>query len=420
MTYPQMRRFRRDLSGPVEPDIAAAVDRELTAMNLSEVRGGDRVAVAVGSRGIANLAAIVGQVVAFLKAADARPFLLPAMGSHGGATPEGQARVLSGYGLTEDALGVPVFASMETRVVGRSTLGFDLHVAADALDADHVMLVNRIKPHTNFAGPIESGLHKMLLIGLGKKTGTEIYHRAMQTLSFPQVLADVAPQVAAAARVLGGLAVIENGLDQTARLVGVRADRMAEEEPPLLNEARRLMPRLPLPDVDLLIVDRIGKNVSGSGMDTNVIGRKFTDHIPPHGQPGDTRDAARCLRILARDLTDATEGNAYGIGLAEFTVRRLADKVDWRKTAVNVLTAGHPTAGMCPLVFETDRQAVDAALGTLGLTPPRDARVLQIADTMHLATFAASEATWDELADAAPVDEPQPLCFDADGQLADL
>ena len=419
MPYPLMRRFTRDLSGPREADPAAAVARELDAMD-PDVAAGQSVALAVGSRGIANLRAVVEAAIGWLRGRGAEPFLLPAMGSHGGATAEGQARVLAGYGLTEASLGVPVRASMATRVVGRSALGFDVHVSAEALDADRVLLVNRVKPHTNFAGPVESGLHKMLLIGLGKKDGTEIYHRAMQTLSFPEVVADAAPRVAEAAGVVGGLAILENGLDETAGVVGVRADRMADEEPPLLEEARRLMPGLPLADVDLLIVDRIGKNVSGSGMDTNVIGRKFADHVPPHGQPGEGRDAARCLRILARGLTPETEGNAYGLGLAEFTTRRLADAVDWRKTAVNVLTAGHPTAGMCPLVFETDRAAVDAALGTIGLKEPREARVLRIADTLRLAAFEASEATWRDLVDCRAGGEPIEMRFDADGTLPDV
>ena len=347
------------------------------------IRSGQTVAVTGSSRGIANIAEIVAGAIAALKDAGLQPFVFPAMGSHGGGTAERQANVLHHYGVTEEGVGAPVRSSTDTVTLAETPEGIPVLFDRIAASADHVFVVNRIKPHSHFIGPCESGLAKILLIGAGKPEGARLYHRAFMRIGFPQTFQSALPLLLQHISVLGGLGIIENGLDQTARIVGLPANEFLTHEPALLEDAKRRMGRLPFSDIDVLIVDRMGKDISGVGMDTNVIGR---DRPGPHIQV-----------IFVRDLTPASEGNASGIGLADVTVRRLIDKMDPKATFLNCATALHLHLARVPYAFATDREALEAALRSTIAPSPAEARVVWIRDTLSLAELEISEALLGEV-----------------------
>ena len=306
---------------------------------------------------------------------------------------------------------------MDTVVVTETKSGVPVHFDRLASEADHVLIVNRVKPHTRFVGPIESGLHKMMLIGLGKHRGASVYHRAIMENSFPEILADVAEVVLDRCRVIGGLAIVENARDETALIEAVLPEHFATREAALLKQAVAWLPSLPVSECHLLIVDRIGKDISGSGMDTNVVGRKFVDHMATPD------DRVCCRRILVRGLTKKTNGNACGIGLAEFATQHCANQVDPVKTRINCITGQHPEAGMIPIALPTDREAVETALETIGLTEPHNARVIQISDMLHLDVVRASEACLADIQDsdnATVAGELYEMPIDDNGGLADL
>jgi hypothetical protein len=263
-------------------------------------------------------------------------------------------------------------------------------------------------------GEIESGLHKMMLIGLGKHEGAKIYHRAIMDFSFPEIIRAVADEVLTRCRVIAGVGLVENAYDETGLIAAVAPEDFFEREKELLEIARKWLPRLPFPKADLLIVDQIGKDISGSGMDTNVIGRKFNDHVATE------RDLAQVKRIFVRGLTEATHGNACGIGLCEFTNQRTIDSVDRDITRINTVTGGHPTGGMLPLARETDQLVLEDALATIGLTPPENARIIHIQDTLHLKEVLVSAAYKEQFANRADLDVldgPFEMPFDEQGNL---
>lgn len=415
MAYPRMLRVRQTFDAPRIDDIPGEVDQQLATLKLGEqLKPGETVAVTVGSRGIANIAEIIKATVDHVKTLGATPFLVPSMGSHGGGTAEGQRHILESYGVTEEYTGAEIRSSMETVVVDTTPQGIPVHFDRHAYEADHVLVCGRIKPHTGFVGDIESGLHKMMLIGLGKHAGAKVYHRAIQDYSFLEIIRAVADVVLEKCKVIAGLAIVENAYDETGLLEAVAPRDFFEREKELLTIAKQWMPRLPFDKVGLLIVDQIGKNISGSGMDTNVIGRKFNDHAASE------RDSVACKRIFIRGLTEETHGNACGIGMAEFTNQRTLDQVDLAATRINALTGGHPTAAALPVAFETDREVLDAALQTIGLDEPEQSRVVQISDTLHLREVLVSEAYLGELqqrSDLEVVYGPFDIEFDADGNL---
>ncbi len=375
--------------------------------------------MAVGSRGIAGLPAIVAAVVEQIRSAGGEPFLFPAMGSHGGATPEGQRGVLAEYGITEAALGVPIHASMETRLVGTSADGVPVPCSVEALAADGIILVNRVKPHTDFQGTLGSGLLKMCVVGLGKHAGAIAMHEAASRLGHERVIRGMAGVLLRAAPVVGGVAILENQFHQTARLVVVPGNEIEAAETNLLAEARALMPLLPFDEIDLLIVDRLGKNISGAGMDPNVIGRSVQGYSGSLLREG--RPAPFIRRLFVRDLTPETHGNAIGIGLADVTTSRLVRAIDHRVTAVNALTALTQQAAKIPIHFDTDREAIERILNSLALPDPRAARVVRIADTLSLVELEVSETLTDEVRSRPsllPLTEPMPMEFDSAGNLA--
>ncbi len=417
--FPRLLAVRQRFPERPPPDFAAEITRGLGPL-AATLHPDARVAVAVGSRGIANLAVVVRQVHEVLRAAGAAPFILPAMGSHGGATPAGQTELLAGYGVTEAALGVEVRAGMEVAEAGRTAEGWPVVCSVEALRADAVVLINRVKPHTDFAGRLGSGLLKMLVVGLGKHAGAAAFHAAAARLGYERVLRAAAEVLAARLRLLAGVALVEDQRHQTARVeVVVPADCTRREEA-LCAEARELLPRLPFAEVDLLIVDWMGKNISGTGMDPAVIGRMI------HGYSL-AEDAERrrphVRRLFVRDLTPESHGNAIGLGMADFTTTRLVRAMDRRATVTNALTALSLQGAKVPIHFDTDREALAAALASLPLADGQQPRIVRIRDTLSVGRLEVSEALAAELAgreDLEILGPPAELAFDAAGNLLPL
>ncbi|MEX2140211.1 MAG: lactate racemase domain-containing protein [Pirellulales bacterium] len=413
MSYPQFFRVRQSFERPRVEDIPGTVEAELSRLQLADrIRPGQTVAITAGSRGIINIRVILRAAINHFKRLGARPFIVPSMGSHGGGTPAGQVEVLASYGVTEEYCGCPIKASMETVVICQTTEGFPVHFDRHAYEADHVLVCGRVKPHTDFTGDIQSGLMKMMLIGLGKHEGAKVYHRAIHDYSFPQIVRSVAGRVLKECKIVAGLAVIENGYDETAQITAVRPEEIEEREKELLLVATRLMPRLPFREVDILVIDEIGKNISGTGMDTNVVGRKFNDHAAIENEWPKVR------RIVVRSLTEQTHGNAAGIGMVEFCRTQALAQMDRQKTWVNALTAGHISSVMIPLHYDSDREILDNALPTIGLREPTDARVLWIKNTLELAEVECSAAYLQEArsrSDLEIIAPVRPLGFDAAG-----
>src|SRR5919108_2767473 len=412
MAFPRMLGVRKSFPRPLVRDIPGTVAARLAAAALP-IRRGDTVAVGAGSRGIANIAPIVRAAVTYLRDLGAHPFVFPAMGSHGGGTAEGQLSVLEHYGITEATMGCPVRATMDVTQVGEA-LGLPVWLDRHAAEADWIGLVNRIKPHTDFKGSIESGLFKMMTIGLGKWKGAVQYHRANVSHGYETVITAVGREMLAKARIGFGVGIVENGYDETALIEAFRPEDLEAGERRLLKSAREWMARLPFSPIDVLIVEEMGKNISGSGMDTNVIGRPSNPHEPFPADP-------KILWIVALDLTEDSYGNAVGIGNADFTTRRLVDKIDMKPTLINAITACAPNGAKIPPTYDTDREAVETALSCIGLTPPERARVIRIKNTLMLGEIEVSEAFAAELAkrpDLTPLGDPAPLPFDAAGRLS--
>ncbi|HEX3728656.1 MAG TPA: hypothetical protein VHV47_02550 [Opitutaceae bacterium] len=417
---PRFVRVRQNFPAGPALDRKQAVAAAFAKLR-SRLQPGAKIAVGVGSRGITGLAEIVGAVVAELKAAGARPFIFPAMGSHGGATPEGQRGLLAGYGVTEAAMGVPVLASLDVVQVGQTEDQVPVFASVEALAADGILLVNRIKPHTDFQGDIGSGLLKMAVVGLGKRSGAAAMHLAASEFGHERAIRTMAGVLIRQSPLLGGFAILENQFHDTAKIVAIPKEAMATAEDALLVEARRLMPLLPFDEIDLLIVDRIGKNISGTGMDPNVILRSIDGYSSLLRR--DRRAAPFIRRIFVRDLTPETHGNAIGIGLADVTTTRLARAMDTRISFLNAMTALTPQSAKLPVYFDTDREAIARTLATLPLARAEGARIVRILDTLSLAELAVSEPLW-ELAQSQPaleaVGPPAPAAFDAEGNLRPL
>jgi hypothetical protein len=386
MAYPKMLRIRQHFEDTRIANVAAAVRNELERLDLGKtIRPGQSVALTAGSRGIANIALALRTTVQFLRDLGAQPFLVPAMGSHGGGTAEGQKEVLHSYGITEAYVGAPIRASMEVVSLGSTSEGFPVVLDRHASQADHIGVVGRVKPHTSYHGPIESGLLKMMMIGLGKHQGAINYHRILLDEPYDKVVRSVSRLIRARAPIRFGLALVENAYDQTAAVRAVRPEDFEPEEEQLLVLARNWLPRLPFQEGDLLIVDEMGKNISGSGMDTNVVGRKRAFRAaPPADQP--------LMRfIFVRELTEKSHGNAAGIGLADFTTTRLVRSMNYAATVINCLTSGYPDGANLPVHLDTDREVLDAALQIIGTREAPQARILRIRNTLSVEEVEISE-----------------------------
>ena len=381
---PLMIPVRQKFALPEIADPARVIREELTALGLPEDLKRMRIALAVGSRGIADLFLLVSETVNFLRARGASLFIVPAMGSHGGATAEGQADVLAGYGITEQALGVPVLSSMRVAVIGQTPQGLPVYCDAAAWDADAIVLVNRIKPHTQFRAPIESGLLKMLAVGLGKDKGAAVIH-GHGIAGLTDLIPAFADVFLRSGKILFGIGVVENARHKTARIRALPPAAMPDEEALLLREARALMPSLPVESLDLLILDRIGKSISGPGMDSSVTGRIMANGVPDPPRP-------RIGLVAALDLTDDSHGNAVGVGLADLISQRLADKIDLRATYINAIVGGFPVQGKLPMIMPNDRALLHAAAVLTGATPLNRAEIIHADSTLNLENILISEA----------------------------
>jgi len=408
------QRFR---SIPPIEDIGKEVRDQLSKPGLmSAVKPGDSVAITAGSRGIANMDNILKAVVEKLKSIGARPFIVPAMGSHGGATAEGQAAVLKHYNITEDMTGAPVRSSMETVQVGHTQDGLPVYLDKNAYEADHIAVVNRIKRHTDFCGKIESVLVKMMAIGLGKRDGAATYHKATLKYGFDRVLRTVAEVVLGTGKIAFGLGVIENPYDETAIIAALHPDNLVENEEKLQERAKELAAELPFDELDFLIVDETGKDISGTGMDTKIIGRMMHTGEKELEMP-------KITRIFVRDLTPSSMGNAAGIGFADFTTRRLVDKIDMEATYMNFITAMGPQKIRIPVYYDTDRQVLDAAFQTIGMVEPEESKVVRIKNTLLLDEVEVSEALLEavkERDDLEIMGEPKEMEFDSEDNLTPL
>lgn len=419
-SFPRMLRVRQKFPTSPMLDLRLEVRRELAAVQ-GQFKPRARIAVTAGSRGITNLQAILAAVLEVLKQAGTQPFIVPAMGSHGGATPEGQTQLLAEYGVTEQQLGVPIHASMATRQIGTTADGVPVHFSEEALHSDGIIVLNRVKPHTDFSGSIGSGLLKMAVVGLGKRTGATHFHAASSRLGYEHMLRAAARVTLGAVPILCGAAIIENQAHQTVRIAVVRPEEFERREAELCAEARRLLPRLPFDEIDLLIVDRIGKNISGTGMDPAVIGRSIHGYSLQH--ENGHRPTPFIHRVFVRDLTPQTHGNAIGIGMADFTTTRLVRAIDHRVMTLNSLTALSLQGAKIPIHFETDREVIEKALNSLALPVPANAKVVRIADTLSLESMEISEslaAGARQREDLELAGQPTEMSFGRDSNLAPM
>lgn len=414
--FPEMALVRQKMSKSDIRDVAGATQSALAAISVPcpPARGGS-VAVAVGSRKIDGLREAVFHCLRFLESRGFRPFIVPAMGSHGGATPEGQSRVLAGYGVTEKEMGVPMVTDMDVVSIATHPLGFPVYLSKAATAADHVVLINRIKPHTKFKAPIESGLCKMMTVGLGKHRGAAEIHRQAVDHTFG-IIESMAEIILKKLNILFGLALLEDGYGKLAHVSALTPETLIPDEKDLLEKAKAMMGRIPFDRVDILVVDQIGKDISGIGMDSNVTGR-HRDIV------GDTIVSPHVKRIFVRDLSPGSDGNANGIGLADFTTRRLVERMDREKTYVNSLAAISPEKAAIPVYFDTDRQCLAACAATCGRPEPHDLRVVRIKNTSSLEHLQVSRALETEVLGndrLALVSSWQGLGFDEKGNLREF
>jgi len=377
MQLPKMAKAVQIFDQPEVDDIPAEIKKELEKKGLRDrMKPGQRIAVTAGSRGIANIPLILKTVVDELRNIGAEPFIVPAMGSHGGATPEGQIQVLHSLGITEETVGAPFKASMEVEPIGALPDGIVVYLSRVALEADGIFVVGRVKPHTDFKGEIESGLLKMLAIGLGNQKGAEMIHWHRYD-GYHRVLPEAAKLILEKTNVVMGLALLENAYHKTAEIHALLPEEFYTREKALLVKAKEWLPRLPFKEIDVLIVEELGKNISGVGMDTNVTGRFW---MPNEYDPR----APNIKKIVVLDLTEETHGNAIGIGLADLTTRRAFEKIDYHQTFVNCLTQGSGETGKIPPFLANDRDAIATAIRISGPINPKDARVIRIKNTQEL------------------------------------
>jgi hypothetical protein len=385
MTLPRLMIVRQNFPTHQIHDIPSEVHRQLgQAAFASRLQSGARVAIGVGSRGIANLATIVHSVVNYWKAAGMRPFIFPAMGSHGAASAQGQADVLAHYGVTEASMGCPVISQLEVVSLGKTADGIEAFMDKAAYESDGVMLVGRVKWHTDFAGRIESGLFKMMAIGLGKFAGAQRYHTYAYKLGLEHVIVSIGRQVLRSGKVIGGLAILEDAYHNTGKLDAVPVEVMEQREEENLELAKSWMARIPC-DLDILVLDEIGKNISGAGMDTKVVNRGVNGEYNPW--PG----IPKFQRVFVRNLSEKTYNSAVGLGMADVVTDRLVNRIDWQPTMINSLTANTPAAIRVPIHFPSDLECIERFAPTVGKLDLSTVTYGWIRNTMELTRIGLSE-----------------------------
>lgn len=409
-------KVRQRFEAPVvaEPE-ERVFEQTVRLLSDSGLSGGSSVAITAGSRGIRGIREACEAAARAVREAGGEPFFFSSMGSHGRGTAEGQREVLQSLGITGENVGAPVSCSERVVHVGETNgplSGLPVYFAEEAVEADAVLALNRVKPHTSFRGPAESGLMKMLAVGAGRAEGASMVH-GLGWENMAEAVQSIGGAILDELPIVGGVAVVQNGREEPALVEGVPAGHLPEREPELLERARGLLPRLPVDGLDALLVRRMGKDFSGTGMDTNVIGRLRLEGLPEPESP-----AIRHLGVL--DLSDASHGNATGVGLADFTTRRLVDKIDRDATYLNCLTSGSPTRAAIPITLENDRELLEAIWRSLKPREDSRVRLAVIQDTLHLEELWLSEAVAEEVSRKNGVEaagEPSPLDFDPEGVL---
>lgn len=418
MKLPKMAKVKQIFHQPEVEDIINGIIQELERKQLKKyIKPGQKIAVTAGSRGIADIYVILKTIVDELKKIGAEPFIITAMGSHGGATPEGQLEVLKSLGITEESIGAPLKSSMEVEVVGTLQDGIKIYLSRLALEADGIFVVGRVKPHTDFKGEIESGLLKMLAIGLGNQKGAEMIHWHRYD-GYHRILPEAGKLIVEKTNIVMGLALLENAHHKTSKIHALLPGEFYEMEKQLLEKSKDLLPRLPFKEIDVLVIEEIGKNISGVGMDTNVTGKFW---MPNEYDPR----APEIKKIAVLDLTEETHGNAIGIGLSDVITRRAFEKIDHHQTYVNCLTQGSGETGKIPPYLANDRDAISTAIRISGPIQPEYARVVRIKNTQELETFYISEILVNELKNDSNLqervkllEEPREMQFDVLGYLA--
>lgn len=413
MEPPRLLLVRQNFPDRRLADIPGEVTRQLASSGFaSGLKRGSRLAIGVGSRGIRNLDTIVGSVVRYWKDQGVEPFLFPAMGSHGGATAEGQADVLAHYGITEGSMGCPILSQLEVVSLGKTSDGIEAFMDRTAYEADAVLLVNRVKWHTDFSGAIESGLFKMMAIGVGKLAGAQRYHSYGHHRGLEYVIRTVGRQTLRSGKILGGVAILEDAYHQTAKIDVVPAVEMERREEINLALVKSWMARIPM-DLDLLVVDEMGKNISGLGMDTKIINRTHRGEYNPFP------DAPRIERIFARDLSNNTYGNALGVGGADIVTDRLIRAIDTHATWINALTSDNPSGAHIPIHFPTDRECLEHILPATGRIELSDVTIGWIRNTLELARIVLSDNLRPQIErnSLLSIEDTIPLEFDDKGNL---
>ena len=413
-SLPKIFKLRQKIDAPHLEDVEKRVDELLDQFELSKkVRKGERVGLTAGSRGIKDKPKVLKTIIRRLKNLGTSPFVVPCMGGHGGATAQGQIEVLESLGITERSVGAPILSSTEVEEIGYTRFGTPVLIDKNLLKADKIIIVNRIKPHTDFEGEIESGLIKMMVIGMGKPKGALMVHRLTIKHGFPAVLVEVVSILLEKLPIFFGVGIIENQYDETALIDLLKPEEIVEKEKALLKKAKELIPFLPFNQMDILIVDEMGKNISGAGMDTNVMGRNLFIGGTKSNKP-------KITRIFVRDLTEESHGNATGIGMADYTTNRLVDKIDHTSTRINCMTGMAPENGRVPVFFERDREALSIAHYNSGVFDPQDLRILWIKNTLEIEYLFASVAFLNQARSNPRLDilsEPFEFPFDQDGNL---
>jgi hypothetical protein len=382
---PRMVEIHQKIQSSKVKDVSSEVRKELRSIELSKsIAFGEKIAITAGSRGVAQYLNILATVVDEIRKAGGKPIIIPAMGSHGGASTKGQIKVLSSLGITKETVGAPIQATMEVDEIGRLGNGLPVFVDRNALKANGIVVVSRVKPHTDFKDSIESGLMKMMVIGLGKQKGAEMIHR-FRSEGYHKLLPEAARLILKKIPIILGLAIVENANHEIAIVKAIKPKNIEIEEKELLKKAKSFIARIPFQEIDLLIVDEIGKEISGTGMDTNVTGRFF---IPGESDPL----APKIKSIVVLDLTKETHGNAVGIGLADVTTKKLVSKIDYMSTFVNTITGGNLTLGKTPVYLPNDRDAIRVALNVCGVIKHEEIKIVRIKNTQKLNQLWISES----------------------------
>lgn len=381
------QKFANETVKGIKQEVEKAIISNLAVASLPK---GAEIAITAGSRGIANIVEILRETVTFLKEMGYNPFLVPAMGSHGGATAEGQIEVLKHLGITSQSTGAEIRSSMEVELIAYTDKGIPVYMDKNAFQADGIIVINRIKAHTAFRGRIESGLSKMVTIGLGKRKGASFVH-SDGALNMADNIEEVCKSALQHSSIIMGIALVENGYDETAQIIGVKKEEWFEKEEQLLKKANKMMAKLPIEMIDLLIIEEMGKNFSGTGMDPNIIGRWRIDGVPEPKRP-------HINRIAILDLSEQSFGNAQGVGLADFTTEKLVKKIDRHATYTNSITSTYLRRAMLPFIYDTEKETIEAAFHSLG--PGLDAErmtLIQIPNTLHLDTLLVSKSVIEEM-----------------------